>query len=61
MWICGYINDYSIHDIAALKDALLASAVDGMQAEKDRQGWTSRHMDNLRLWARKSHRIGFHP
>jgi hypothetical protein len=46
----GYINDDSIHDIAALEDALKASAVDGLQAEKGRKGWTFRRTDNLRLW-----------
>jgi hypothetical protein len=46
----GYINDDSIHDIAALEDALSASAVDGSQAEKGRKGWTFRRTDNLRLW-----------
>ena len=46
----GYINDESIHDIVALEDALLASAVDGSQAEKGRKGWTFRRTDNLRLW-----------
>jgi len=46
----GYINDDSIHDIAALEDALSASAIDGSQAEKGRKGWTFRRTDNLRLW-----------
>jgi hypothetical protein len=46
----GYINDDSIHDIAALGDALSASAIDGSQAEKGRKGWTFRRTDNLRLW-----------
>ena len=46
----GYINDDSIHDVAALEAALSASAVDGTQAEKGRKGWTFRRTDNLRLW-----------
>jgi hypothetical protein len=46
----GYINDDSIHDIAALEDALSALAIDGSQAEKGRKGWTFRRTDNLRLW-----------
>ena len=46
----GYINDESIHDIVALEDALSASAIDGLQTEKGRKGWTFRRTDNLRLW-----------
>jgi len=46
----GYINDESVHDIAALEDALSASGGDGSQAEKGRKGWTFRRTDNLRLW-----------
>jgi hypothetical protein len=46
----GYINSDSIHDIAALENALSSSKDDESQTEKRRKGWTFRRTDNLRLW-----------
>ncbi|KIJ47808.1 hypothetical protein M422DRAFT_74784 [Sphaerobolus stellatus SS14] len=45
----GYINNDSIHDIAAMEAE--AEGAGEVEREKRRVGWTFRRTDNLRLWA----------